>query len=208
MRPHSFTTATPLFLAFVVLHGCGVTNETSSSPGEKEPQMISKQKRDEDRAAFENMAPPGWSLQKSDNDGVASYLVSIPQKSSSSKIVAVSAAITLDGRNEPMVRLGTAIPHWTGERRQDRETALSLFADFNEYEKDVAVRSTGYDLKRRTDIRGVAYYNFAKAISCYGHVPKQFECYWGTPSKRMSLYFHSDDLDVVLPYVLSMQGGT
>ncbi|WP_447756304.1 hypothetical protein [Sphingopyxis fribergensis] len=194
-----------LVLAFSTLVGCGAPEQPSAPTRGNAPQTSVKSAKQihKDRAVFVEMAPPGWSLQRFD-DGIASYNVIIPQRTNVTKIGIISGSITLDGRNEPMVKLGSAIPRLGNQSDHEREAALELYPDFEGYKKDVAVGSIGYAEKRGEDIHAVAYYNLDKNISCYGHVPKQFRCYWGTHAKRMGLFFHSDDLGVVLPYVLEM----
>lgn len=204
MRPYLDMFATfALVSAFSTLVGCGAPEQPGAPTRGNAPQTIAKSTKqiNEARAMFVEMAPPGWSLQDFD-DGIAGYKVVIPQGTSVTKIGIISGSITLDGRNETIVKLGSAIIRSGNRSDHEREAVLELYPDFEGYKKDVAVGSIGYVEKRREDIHAVAYYNLDKKISCYGHVPLQFRCYWGTPAKRMGLFFHSDDLGVVLPYVL------
>lgn len=208
MRSYSYMVATlALMLAFSPLVGCGAPERPSAPTPDNAPQTSVKSAKQikKDRAVFVEMAPPGWSLRSFD-DGVASYAVAIPQGTNGTKIGIVSGFITLDGRNESMVKLRSAIPRFGHQSDQERKEVFSLYPDFKGYEKDVAVGSIGYNVERGVDIHAVAYYNLDNDISCYGHIPLQFRCYWGTRDKRMGLLFHSDDLSIVLPYVLDMAG--
>lgn len=208
MSSVSHTTAISLLMVtLLTLEGCGRPDEQHTLASDKAPSplAVSAQQRQVNRTAFEEIAPSGWSLRSVD-DGAATYLVSIPQKPSAPKIGVLTGVISLNGLNEPMVKLGRAVVTSSNETDHEREAASTQYPDFEGYEKHVNVGSTGYDLESSRDIHAVAYYNFEKLISCYGHAPGQFACYWGTHRQRMSLHFNSDDFSVVLPYVLSLPG--
>ncbi len=204
MRSNSYLVATlPLIMMVSALVGCGTPEPPRASSDDEAPKASAKSTKhiEKDRAVFEEMAPPGWSLQRFE-EGLASYAVSIKQRPGAPEIGLVSGHITLDGRNEPMVKLRSGFSRDRDQSEQDREEVLNLYPDYEGYKKDAAVGSIGYNVKRSEDIRALEYYNLEKNISCYGHNPGQFRCYWGIPEKRMGIIFHSDDLGVVLPYVL------
>ncbi|MDO9367294.1 MAG: hypothetical protein Q7T68_01875 [Sphingopyxis sp.] len=185
------------------LAGCGTPEPPRASSGDEAPKASAKsvKQTEEDRTVFEEMAPPGWALQRFEG-GLASYVVSIKRRPGAPEIGLISGHITLDGRNEPMVKLRSGLSRDKDQSEHDREEVLNLYPDYQGYKKNVAVGSIGYDVKRGEDIRALKYYNLEKKISCYGHTPGQFRCYWGTPEKRMGIIFYSEDLGVVLPYVL------
>lgn len=157
------------------------------------------------RATFEKIAPLGWSLRRYEK-GIADYSVTIPSPSLDLQPIIISGAITLDGRNETLVKLARATIRLTDESQRDIQKSSALSRDFDGYIKAVSVASVGYDLKEKRNIHQIEYYNFDAGVSCYGHDPGQFQCYWGKPDNRFSLYFSSKNLDVVLPYVKKIAG--
>lgn len=148
------------------------------------------------QARFEKMAPRGWRLESA-SDGIGSYNIDIDRPGSSTPL-RVFGAITLDGRNEPNTMGG-------GPKAHDG-SLLSQYPDVIGYNKRVSAETYGFDRMRKQEIRMVRYANPDKGIICRGYAPGQPQCHWGTPAKRMSLYFDADDLSVVLPYVLTRPG--
>jgi hypothetical protein len=204
-----FTGAAALYAAYFLLAGCAVDDRRE--PESSKEQHPSAQESGRQSAPnvelieqFEDMAPDGWLLLDR-HPHAATYKVLIPAQGAIRPVDAVGA-IVLDGKNEDMVKLGNAVPHWNSDTIKGRQRAADRYSNYAGFEKDVAINSVGYDVKRGRNIYLVAYYNREKGLSCYGRNSGQFECYWGNRTKRMSLYFTADDLAAALPYVLTTPG--
>lgn len=204
-----FTGTAALCAAHLLLEGCGADDRPEPKSGKEQHPSVQGSGRQsaphvELSKSFEDMAPDGWLLLDRRPNG-ASYKVVIPAQGMNRPADALGA-IVLDGKNEDMVRLGNAVPHWNNDTIKGRQRAADRYPNYAGFEKDVAASSVGYDVKRGRDIYRVAYYNREKGLSCHGRDPGQFECYWGNRTKRMSLYFTADDLPAALPYVLTAPG--
>jgi hypothetical protein len=157
----------------------------------------------ERQAYFEKLAPEGWHL-KSFGEGGAEYRVSIPPGNEQSSL---SAMIRVDGANERMVSMGTAIIRNGAATEEEWSRAQLKYRDYDGYKKTVSVESFGYYVKYRQEIHSVSYVNRDIGVSCWGKSPGQLSCYWGSKEKRYSIYFQSDDIDLILPYVLKIAKG-
>lgn len=199
--------ALPLLL---LLQGCGST-EQSKAPTEKrsaDPQAKPSLTADRNmalRAEFESIAPSGWEL-KDYEEGLATYALSARLLKSTSNADVVSGAITLDGRNEALVKMGRGVARPQNASQEEIEQASQEYPVVHGYKKNVNPNPLAYSQAHMRDIRQLAYYDFEKGISCHGRYPGQFQCHWGSKMKRYSLFFSSQDIEVVLPYVAKLAG--
>lgn len=197
----------PLLL---LLQGCGGTEQAKAPTEERSADPQAKPSLTADRnialrAEFESMAPSGWEL-KDYEEGLASYALSARLLKSTSNADVVSGAITLDGRNEALVKMGWGVAHPQNASREEIEQASQEYPVVQGYRKDVNPNPLAYSEAQMRDIRQLAYYDFKKGISCHGRYPGQFQCHWGSKMKRYSLFFSSQDIEVVLPYVARLAG--
>jgi hypothetical protein len=192
------------------LQGCGSTAPSAAPAGEQSGShqaapSVAKDDHIALRAAFESMAPKGWEL-KDYEEGIASYTLSERLLESASRADAVFAAITLDGRNEALVKMGWGVARPANTSQEQIDEASLEYPVVDGYKMDVNPNPLAYSAVHMADVRQLAYYDFAKGISCHGRYPGQFQCHWGSKMERYSLFFMSEDIEVILPYVAKLAG--
>lgn len=210
-------TVTPMILALILSNCADVKSQkeadlTSDHSGFGAPADL-RQRRNfatcpkSLSTSFESRAPRYWLIIDC-NQQYASFELPSKNVSSQSRASYFFTGIFLDKRYEQKISRYRFSDLEIEENITENRDILRLYPDHPGFIKYFGgLNSFGFDIKRNLEKRFIVYWNKEKSIFCYGVFPGDLECFWGNPSQRYVISFHSDDFVHVMRYVSHINSG-